>query len=361
VVSRGREVTRGQVLAYRLAAQGLLRDGTDAVLGLGVQDSPPGSARAALAARGLDAGGLAAAWTFRGAPHLHRPGDLRRLATGLRPLDEPDAVARLAGLGATLTKAGRSAIEAYDLAAGAVRDALAGPATTGELSAAVTRLLPEHLSAWCRGCGATHVHEQLLRLAVLPGGGRLVPGTAPPVIEPVPRWRGVPARPEGTAALLAAYLAVLGPAGPAEVAGHLGTTRAAVGPVWPRGLAQVSVDGRPAWIPDDRLGALLAARRVGAVRLLPPSDPWLQARDRELVVPGAARRKQLWRVLGSPGAVLAGGEVVASWRATAGRAVLDVAVTPFGPLPGRVRAEVEREAERLAAVRGAGEARVSYG
>ncbi|MER6593114.1 winged helix DNA-binding domain-containing protein, partial [Micromonospora purpureochromogenes] len=72
-------VDRDRVLAHRAAAQQLDRPGLRpadlAVLDLGVQDTPYGSARLALAARGaagLDDDRLELVWAARGAPHLHR-------------------------------------------------------------------------------------------------------------------------------------------------------------------------------------------------------------------------------------------------------------------------------------------------
>ena len=64
---------RADVLAYRAVLHGF---GTapphDALLDLGVQDTPPGSAALALSARGLTERGLTTVWSFRGAPHRHR-------------------------------------------------------------------------------------------------------------------------------------------------------------------------------------------------------------------------------------------------------------------------------------------------
>jgi hypothetical protein len=65
-----------------------------------------------------------------------------------------------------------------------------------------------------------------------------------------------------------------------------------------------------------------------------------------------ARRKDLWRVLGRPGAVVADGEVVGTWRPRASGKRLTVRVEPWGRLKGRDRALVSEQAERLAAHRG---------
>ena len=68
----------------------------------------------------------------------------------------------------------------------------------------------------------------------------------------------------------------------------------------------VEVDGERLDILADDVRRLSAAEPVGGVRLLGPFDLFLQGRDRELVVPDAAARKDLWRTIGRPGAVLAG-------------------------------------------------------
>jgi len=100
------------------------------------------------------------------------------------------------------------------------------------------------------------------------------------------------------------------------------------------------------------------------VRLLPPGDPWLQSRDREVTVPESAVRKDVWRILGNPGVVLAGTEVRGTWRAKAGphRAAGrrdDVTVTAAGGLGAGVRAALEEEARRVAVARGADDVRLA--
>ena len=85
----------------------------------------------------------------------------------------------------------------------------------------------------------------------------------------------------------------------------------------------------------------------GLVRLLGPFDLFLQSRDRELVVPDEADRKDLWRTLGRPGGVLVGHEVLGTWRPRASGKKLRLAVNAWAPLP-----DLTEQAERLAAFRG---------
>jgi len=96
-----------------------------------------------------------------------------------------------------------------------------------------------------------------------------------------------------------------------------------------------------------------AARPGDAVRLLPPSDPLLQGRDREVLVPDAEHRRAVWANLGAPGVLLSGVDVVGVWRTRQRGKRLTVAVEPFGALTKSQRAGVAEEAGRVAAARGA--------
>jgi hypothetical protein len=95
------------------------------------------------------------------------------------------------------------------------------------------------------------------------------------------------------------------------------------------------------------------------VRLLPPGDPFLQARDREVLVPEKSHQSQLWRMLGNPGALLVDGMIAGTWRARqAGRGRLELTVTPFASAGARVRRDLEAEAQTVAAARGVSDVRV---
>jgi hypothetical protein len=363
------EFSRGQVIAHRIAVHGLVHRTAAlpdvAVLDLGVQDTPPGSLRAALSARlaepltpdaDLTAGGaLTLVWSHRGAPHLHRTAGLAALAAGCWPRDDADAAARLGWQRARLAAVGGAARAAFRTVAEAVRGVLHEPLTKSALSTAVTARIPPELAPFCRPCGTHHVSEQLLRLSALPAGARLRPGSTPLLFEPIPGWAGPPADDDaGTSALQAGYLRLFAPASESDLAGFLGSTRAATAPDRPADLVPVRVDGRPGAVPAAQLDALRAAEPADVVRLLPPSVPALQGRDRELLVPDPAHRKSIWTSLGAPGVVLAGTDVVGSWRPRRRGRLLEIAVAELRPLTASERAGVRSEAERLATVRGAG-------
>jgi hypothetical protein len=84
---------------------------------------------------------------------------------------------------------------------------------------------------------------------------------------------------------------------------------------------------------------------TGGPRLLPSGDTFflLQGADRELLVPGADRRRRLWTPRVWPGAVLVGGEIVGTWR----RANADVTIEPWQRLAPQDREAVEAEAASM--------------
>jgi winged helix DNA-binding protein len=96
---------------------------------------------------------------------------------------------------------------------------------------------------------------------------------------------------------------------------------------------------------DEPLFGRRTARASSGVRLLPSGDAYylLQGRDRELLVPQAARRAALWTTRVWPGAVLVDGEIVGTWR----RANAVVSIEPWGRMSRQVRDAVEREAASL--------------
>lgn len=82
-------------------------------------------------------------------------------------------------------------------------------------------------------------------------------------------------------------------------------------------------------------------------------------RDHDTIVATAYHRR-VWKTVGDPGAVLVDGEVVGVWRPRKSGRTLTVTSTTFDPLPARHRRQIEDEAERVAALRGATAAVVAF-
>jgi hypothetical protein len=370
------DVTREQVIAYRVALHGLHRDtkalGDLGVLDIGVQEAMGHPAALAFAARlpvsvsvapgdlALGPGRrLALAWTLRGAPHVHRRRDLDAVGRALWPLSEADAAGRLNESGPSVKRAGIPALEQLQLAIDAMRAVVTKPTAKGAASTAVTTRLPQPMRRDCRACKTAHISDSAMRTAAPLAGLELEPNTAPPILVPrrAAKLTSAP-DPKAIRKLAVGYLTYLGPAGVGEFAGYLEARRADLREIWPDELAEVSVAGRVAQLPQAQLGALRNSPPPELVRLLGPFDPYLQARDRDLIVPDKAIQKALWPVLGRPGALFVDGEVVGRWRTKTSGKKLTITVDAFAPLPPTVGKQVAAEAERVAEARGAEDLRV---
>jgi hypothetical protein len=362
------DLTREQVIGHRIAAQQLDREPSSgrpvtdaAILDLGVQDSGRDGASWALANRGVpvaspaalvDADDLALVWSLRVSPHYYRRAELVDVMTAVSPFDDVDAGRRMIGAAKPVSATGVEPREAITEVAKAMRRLVTAPTVKGDLSSSLTEELPDVYGIECRPCRATHVPESLFRIAAVFGGLELEPATSPPVLRRVPDW---PRRAAGVAAdpsaapehlqVIRAHLRLLGPATPSEVAGFLDSTAAVVQQHWPDDAIEVRVEGKKKWL----LGELREAQPV--VRLLGPYDLLVQGKDRDLLVPEAAHRKQLWPALGRPGPLLAGGEIVGWWRPRAKGAKLDLEMELWQPEAVTKKA-IDEQAERLAAHRG---------
>jgi hypothetical protein len=105
-----------------------------------------------------------------------------------------------------------------------------------------------------------------------------------------------------------------------DTATYLDATLKDVQALWPADAVAAPISGRPTTTSattyllddDDPPPSTSGGSRV--LRLLGPFDPYLQLRDRDLLVADAARRKVLWPTIGRPGAIVLDGEIVGTWR-----------------------------------------------
>ena len=117
-------------------------------------------------------------------------------------------------------------------------------------------------------------------------------------------------------------------------------------------LAGVTVDGVEHVVLRDDVDELLIAPDglSNSVRMLYRFDPFLLAhKDKRWLVP-AAQHKQVFRIAGHiEGVILDRGRAIATWRYVRKGRGLTIVVEPFGRIPKRVQAKVERIAPRIAA------------
>lgn len=379
---------RRQVLAFRLRRQHLVRRldvarMAEVTAACSVRNSPPGSAQVALLARvnGVSEDRVSAAVSDRRLVEVHGP----RMVPALVPPEDvvvftvggistDDASLRETFNKATAKRLAEADIRPTDALTRVVEAAHAelasGPRAKGELSAALTARLPESMSVWCERCGSRHIDEELFRLpgaagiyCIAPRSGREVCyirvdewlGTEMPAVE------SAAARDAGRE-LLRRFLRCYGPATAGEFADW---TR--IGAVDARrrfteladDLQEVSWDGRTGSVLRDDVDELRGARPPSGVRLLPPGDPYLLARDRATLIPDPSRRKVVWPAVGAPGTLVVDGEIVATWRSQKKGTVLRVQISYFDhPIP-KAAALIEQEAQLLAQLRGCRTAEVT--
>jgi Winged helix DNA-binding domain len=330
-----------------------------------VQDTGRDGASWALANRGVpltssedleSAADVALAWTLRGAPHFYRREDLPDILVATSPFSDKDAGKRVIGADKPLREAGIRPLDGLAEVATQLHAVVSKPMSKGDASTALTKTLSDPYLRYCRPCGATHSWEQPFRLGALYAGLELQPGTSPPVMQRIPDW---PRRDPGPARDPTAaperlhpirnYLRFLGPATPNDVAAFLDAPVAEIKTHWPEDAVEVEVDGDAGWMLE---GWSSREHDQDLVRLLGGFDLFLQGKDRKRIVPDTARHRELWPVLGRPGAVLCGDEIIGSWRPKAAGGKFTLRLQLWSKITKAVRNLVEAEAERLAAHRG---------
>jgi Winged helix DNA-binding domain len=351
-------VTRGQALAFRLTrhhlAERLGPARVDDAAVVGLQDTPPGAAGLALAARAdappdaLDE--LVLVPSIRGAPMAVAERDLGVFTAGLEPPDEEAARAVIGNAWKALD--GVSAMDALDRVSEAVHDSLRdGPLARDDFHQALRERLPAGLLWWCRGCGSHHVHPSLWRATGIRGVLAIVGREGRSAVFGLPPKAGKLKDPG--AGLARRFLEAYGPARPKLLADWAGLARSHANALWERAgkLVEVDLEGTTAWVLGEDDQAVAAGTRTRGVRLLANRDPLNAARDRELLVSDPALRKRVWTALGGPGTVLVDGKVACLWRPTKKGRKLVVTVEPIGKLTAAAKDELAAEAERIAPFR----------
>ena len=362
---------RSEALACRIHAQQLDRTEapraiTDAaIFDFGVQDTGRDGASWALVNRGVPlrdateletSADVALAWTLRAAPHYYRRTELAEILVATSPLSDKDAAKRVIGADKPLKEAGIPTLAGLAEVASQMRDVVTGPLVKGDVSTQLTARLDPPYLRYCGACKATHSWEVPFRICALYAGLELEPGTSPPVLRRIPDWpkrRSGPApdplsAPESLQPIRN-YLRFLGPAAANDVAAFLDSPVAEIKAHWPEDVVEVKLDGRRAWMLGD-VGDI--DQDPTLLRLLGGFDLFLQGKDRDLLVPDRSKHKALWPILGRPGAVLSGTEIVGTWRPKSAGKQFTLRLELWTTLSKPARRRLEVQAEHLAAHRG---------
>ncbi|MGZ6378057.1 MAG: DNA glycosylase AlkZ-like family protein [Candidatus Limnocylindrales bacterium] len=196
-----------------------------------------------------------------------------------------------------------------------------------------------------RGLG---VHPNSLRYAA-PTGTVLIrwDGARQPTVWTVPPPDVDPR--DARLELARRYLHVFGPATPKAFAQWAGIGRAeghAALDALAESLTPVRTPVGDAWILSKDEPTFRGPHGPAAsARLVPSGDAYflLQGADREILVPDADHRRELWTPRVWPGAVLVAGEIVGTWR----RAQADVTLKSWRRLSREEREAVEAEAASM--------------
>ena len=181
-------------------------------------------------------------------------------------------------------------------------------------------------------------------------------GISPTFTSPL-RWLGhklVPSA-QGTAELARRFLHAYGPATPRAFADWLGSTPAQAKRLWQQieeELEPVTAAGKKAFILQSDRESFRRADTEEALLLLGPHDPYLDIRDRAILLEDTAAQRQVWRTVGNPGVILKGGKIIGIWKTRIQREKLSVTTTLWQPLSTPEQRELERQMEGYASFRG---------
>ena len=181
-------------------------------------------------------------------------------------------------------------------------------------------------------------------------------GISPTFTSPL-RWLGhklVPSA-QGTAELARRFLHAYGPATPRAFADWLGSTPAQAKRLWQQieeELEPVTAAGKKAFILQSDRESFRCADTEEALLLLGPHDPYLDIRDRAILLEDTAAQRQVWRTVGNPGVILKGGKIIGIWKTRTQRENLSVSTTLWEPLSAPEQRELERQMEGYASFRG---------
>lgn len=382
------KISLEQIRLFRLWAHRLDREyGREEALAAagacGLQNSPPGAWETALHCRvpslsltemqGLlyRERSLLQAWSLRGAPVVFPTGESGAFLAALVPQgEEPWAYTK--GIGLALDALGLSFDFLLALLQETIprlegREIVSKTALDQTLAEWMTpRIPPEKRPIWTSpspygmpdkqtmgGAAVSFLLRPCSFLGLVVFGER---AGASPSFTAYQSWVGRPLAPsqEDGKNLARKFLHCYGPAAPGDFAEWLGCSGAQARRLWAcleEEAVPVDVGGKRRFLlaaDRDRLLCPEPPRRE--LLLLGGHDPYLDQREREVLLPNKARQRQVWKTTANPGAVVYRGEIAGIWTSRKKKDGAELSITLWREIPGKER--LAQLAEEYAAFRG---------
>lgn len=388
-------LTREQILSFRLQSHNLTgispSDIPDAFGGWIMQNSPPGAWELSVYSRMPDitlsaldealseSRTLIQAWSLRGAPCIFPTRDCDVFLTALIPEKEPWIYTR--GIALVLEHLHMSMDELLPLVEKAAlildkKKIVGKPSLDHILAEEVSEALDsEKKELWYspsffapgQTMGEAAVSFLLRpcsfeKLVVFGRREKNLPtftslrSWSPSAFEPDRR------APSPTAMLVKRFLHSYGPASPVMLADTLGCSPAQAKRIWKDAerlypIIPVLSGKKTAFILEEDLPSFMAPDSSltdgdTSFTILPPHDPCLDIRDRELLLPDKQLQKQVWKTVGNPGVILRGGMIAGTWRSVRKNGSLSAGLSLWFPPSAAHKERMERWFEGFATLYG---------
>lgn len=180
---------------------------------------------------------------------------------------------------------------------------------------------------------------------------------ASPTFTSFERWTGAAPKRASDAGreLVRRFVHCYGPTTPDCLRGWLGSSRKQARRLWEavsEEMEPVRFEGKTCFMLASDKGSMFdVSGGASQTLLLGAHDPYLDLRDRSVVLPDASLQKLVWKYVGNPGAILDGGKVVGVWKAKALKEKLDVSMSLWDDVSSARREKLQSLAESYAAFR----------
>ena len=161
--------------------------------------------------------------------------------------------------------------------------------------------------------------------------------------------------PEAEKALVRKYLHCYGPATVQSFKEWLGCSPGQAKRLWSQAAAEmvpIQRMGKVQFMLSDDLPALLAAEEGEEVKLLGAHDPYLDLRDRIVILDSQALHKMVWQTVANPGVVLKGGRIIGHWKTNMQKKQMHLTITLYEKVSASQQKQLEQMSQEYAAFRG---------